>query len=153
MHQIRSNETTVRAELTIVQNQERSQRAEMNQLRTRLNDADQRATQATKQSDKLKKELTSVQSLQQGKRDGARVKRDENTNRSGTPDAQQQQQQPSKELSDMRVRVQTLEKELQTAQSELKVKQQAFIVLEQRAKNAEQTSNAAAKASFNKFRR
>jgi chromosome segregation ATPase len=136
MHQIRSNETAVRAELTIIQTQERSQRAEMNQLRTKLNDAEQRATQSTRQLDRMKKEFASSQI----KRDPIRAKKDEIGNRSGTPD--QLQQQMSKELNEMRARFQILEKELQSTQIELKTKQQAYTRLEQRLKNMEAVSRA-----------
>lgn len=136
MHQIRSNETAVRAELTIVQTQERSQRAEMNQLRTKLNDAEQRTTQATRQLDRMKKEFASTQI----KRDPVRAKKDEIGNRSGTPD--QLQQQMSKEMNELRSRFQIVEKELQSTQIELKAKQQACLKAEQRLKNMEAVSRA-----------
>jgi chromosome segregation ATPase len=98
-----------------------------------LNDAEQRATQANRQLDRLKKETAQ----QQTKRESVRVKREET--RSGTPD------QTSKELSDMRLKIQTLEKELQIAQTELKNRQQAYATLELRVKTAESTPKPAIK--------
>lgn len=130
LHQIRNNETTVRSELTLIQNQERSQRTELNQLRAKLNDAEQRYIQTNRQLERLKKDQVTAQQ-QQTKKDGVRVKKDEN-NRSCTPD--QQQQQMSKEIGEMRARIQSLEKDLQNSHNELKAKQQAYAKLEQRVK-------------------
>ena len=105
----------------------------MNQLRTKFNDAEQRAMQASRQLDKVKKEYATVQQLPSTKPTSTRVKKDEGI-RSGTPDQQQ-----SKELNDMRARIQALEKDLQISQNELKSKHQAYTKLEQRVKNSEPT--------------
>lgn len=133
MHQIRSNETTVRAELSLVQNQERSQRAEINQIKSKLNDAEQKALQANRQLDKLKKEVAAQQ--QAKKEPNKTIKQDGRFG--GMFD--QQQQQTTKELVDMRFRFQQLEKELHITQAELENRQQAYQQLEQRVKEAEAT--------------
>lgn len=124
MRNLRACETATKAELSIAGNQDRAQKREIGQLRTKVVEVEQRADSLARQLDACKQQLQQNQS---------KLKKDKANYNAEKALALDQQ----KEMDQLRQLLHRAEREAKEAQFELRVKQQQVGKLEARLRSLE----------------
>ncbi|KAI6178080.1 Macoilin-2 [Aphelenchoides besseyi] len=129
MNTLKNSEARATADLDLLRTQESAQRFELTQVRQRLTEAEQRAESAIRQAERLRKEME-VQKRRETNKELQAQNRREARSAAGTPDQTAQHQ--TRELEQLKSRIQNLE-------SDLKSSRQQTTKLEQKLRVANET--------------